>query len=114
VFGWTTIDAGSSMWALPGYCDHLEELNPGLRAGMKQMAAPMGFEDVVATILPREGAPACWGVTFAVDDVEAITARACELGGSVLAEPQNTPWVRFAVLADPAWRVLHRQPVRSG
>jgi predicted enzyme related to lactoylglutathione lyase len=37
VFGWTTIDAGSPMWALPGYGDHLEELNPGLRAGMKQM-----------------------------------------------------------------------------
>jgi uncharacterized protein len=41
-------------------------------------------------------------VTFAVDDVDAITARARELGGSVLAEPQNAPWVRFAVLADPA------------
>ena len=57
VFGWTTIDAGSPMWALPGYGDHLEELNPGLRAGMKQMGAPGGFEDVVATILPRQGGP---------------------------------------------------------
>src|SRR5215470_13792903 len=102
VFGWTTIDAGSPMWALPGYGDHLEELNPGLRAGMKQMGAPDGFEDVVATILPREGGPARWSVTFAVDDVDPIAARARELGGSVLAEPQNAPWVRFAVLADPA------------
>jgi hypothetical protein len=41
-------------------------------------------------------------VTFAVDDVDAIAARARELGGSVLAEPQNAPWVRFAVLVDPA------------
>jgi uncharacterized protein len=63
VFGWTTIDAGSPMWALPGYGDHLEELNPGLRAGMKQMGAPEGFENVVATILPREGGPARWSVT---------------------------------------------------
>jgi uncharacterized protein len=102
VFGWTTIDAGSPMWALPGYGDHLEELNPGLRAGMKQMGAPEGFENVVATILPREGGPARWSVTFAVDDVDAIAALARELGGSVLAEPQNAPWVRFAVLADPA------------
>jgi predicted enzyme related to lactoylglutathione lyase len=102
VFGWTTIDAGSPMWALPGYGDHLEELNPGLRAGMKQMGAPEGFENVVATILPREGGPPRWSVTFAVDDVDAIAARARELGGSVLAEPQNAPWVRFAVLADPA------------
>ena len=78
VFGWTTIDAGSPMWALPGYGDHLEELNPGLRAGMKQMGAPEGFEDVVATILPREGGPARWSVTFAVDDVDAIGARALQ------------------------------------
>jgi predicted enzyme related to lactoylglutathione lyase len=102
VFGWTTVDAGSPMWALPGYGDHLEELNPGLRAGMKHMGAHDGFEDVVATILPREGDPARWSVTIAVDDVDAIAARARELGGSVLAEPQNALWVRFAVLADPA------------
>ena len=102
VFGWTTVEAGSPMWALPGYGDHLEQLNPGLRAGMKQMGAPEGFEDVVARILPRDGGPAHWSVTFAVDDADAITARARELGGSVLGEPQDAPWVRFAVLADPA------------
>ena len=102
VFGWTTIDAAGLMWALPGYGDHLEELNPGMRAGMKEMGAPEGFENVVATILPRDGAAARWTVTFAVDDVEAIAVRARELGGAVLAEPQNAPWVRFAVLADPA------------
>jgi uncharacterized protein len=102
VSGRTTIDAGSPMRALPGYGDHLEELSPGLRAGMKQMGAPEGFEDVVATILPREGGPARWSVTFAADDADAITARARELGGSVLAGPQNAPWVRSAVLADPA------------
>ena len=53
----------------------------------------------MATILPREGGPARWSVTFAVDDVDAIAARTL---GSVLAEPQNAPWVRFAVLAVPA------------
>lgn len=102
VFGWTTIDAGSPMWALPGYGDHLEQLNPGIRAGMKQMGAPEGFEDVVARILPRGGGPAHWSVTFAVDDADATVAKAREGGGSVLSEPQNAPWVRFAVLADPA------------
>jgi uncharacterized protein len=102
VFGWTTIDAGAPMWTLPGYGDHLEELNPGMRAGMSEMGAPEGFEDVIATILPRNGAPAHWSVTFAVDDADATAARARELGGSVLAEPQDAPWVRFTVLADPA------------
>ena len=58
----TTIDAGSPMWALPGYGDHLEEFIPGLRAGMKQMGAPEGFEDVVAMILPRDGGSARWSI----------------------------------------------------
>jgi uncharacterized protein len=102
VFGWTTIDAGSPMWALPGYGDHLEERNPGTRAAMKEGGAPQGFENVVATILPRDGGPARWSVTFAVDDADTAAARARELGGSILAEPHDAPWVRFAVLADPA------------
>jgi predicted enzyme related to lactoylglutathione lyase len=33
VSGWTTIDAGSPMRALPGYGDHLEELNPACLRG---------------------------------------------------------------------------------
>lgn len=102
VFGWTTIDAGGAFWALPGYGDHLEELTPGLREGMKQMGAPEGFEDVVATVQPRHGGPARWTVTFAVDDVDASAGRARELGGSVLSGPQDAPWVRFAVISDPA------------
>jgi predicted enzyme related to lactoylglutathione lyase len=102
VFGWATIEVGSPMWTLPGYGDHLEQLNPGLRAGMRQMGAPPGFEDVVARILPRSGGPARWGVTFAVNDVQTITERTLELGGSVISEPRNAPWVRFAVLTDPA------------
>lgn len=103
VFGWETMDvAGSPFWTLPGYGDHLEELTPGLRAGMRQMGAPEGFEDVVATMLPREGSPARWSVIFAVDDVDATVSLARQLGGTVLAEPADGPWVRYAVLADPA------------
>lgn len=101
VFGWGTIDAGSPMWTMPGYGDHLEGLNPGMRAAMREMGVVDGFEDVVARILPRFGAPAYWGVTFMVDDADASTARARELGGTVFIEPQNAPWTRFAVLADP-------------
>src|SRR5260370_18788299 len=55
VFRWTTIDAGSPMWALPGYGGHLEELNPGMRAGMKPVGAPGGFDNVEATIVRRVG-----------------------------------------------------------
>ena len=86
VFGWTTIDAGWPMWALPGYGDHLEELNPGLRAGMKQMGAPEGFEDVVATILPREGAPARWSVP-----VSPSTTWTRSLRERVSSEARSSP-----------------------
>jgi uncharacterized protein len=40
-------------------------------------------------------------VTFAVDDADAIAARATELGGRVIAAPFDAPWVRMTVIADP-------------
>ena len=48
VFGWDALPVG--MWALPGYGDHLEELNPGIREQTGQMGAPDGFIDVVAAL----------------------------------------------------------------
>jgi predicted enzyme related to lactoylglutathione lyase len=108
VFGWRALDVGngSQMWALPGYGDHLEELNPGMRKGMQEMGAPAGFEDVVAAINPigdgPQDVPAHWSVTFAVDDADAIAARAAELGGKVIVPPLDAPWVRTTVIADPA------------
>ena len=45
--------------------------------------------------------PAHWGVTFGVDDADAIAARAPELGGTVLVEPFDAPWVRGTVIRDP-------------
>ena len=45
--------------------------------------------------------PAHWGVTFAVDDADAIAARAVELGGEVLVPPFDAPWVRMTIIRDP-------------
>jgi len=42
-----------------------------------------------------------WSVTFAVDDADAVAARAVELGGKVLVPPVDTPPVRSAILSDP-------------
>jgi predicted enzyme related to lactoylglutathione lyase len=66
------------------------------------MGGPSGFEDVVASIVPLDddGAPH-WGVTFSVDDADGCAARAAELGGRVVEEPVDAPWVRRAVLQDP-------------
>jgi predicted enzyme related to lactoylglutathione lyase len=107
VFGWTTLDlGGAEMWTLPGYGDHLEEKNPGLRKQLAEFGGPTGFEDVVASITPlgadQPDLPAHWSVTFGVDDADAAAAKATELGGKVLVAPFDAPWVRMAVLADPA------------
>jgi predicted enzyme related to lactoylglutathione lyase len=107
VFGWRTLDLGGGveMWRLDGYGDHLEEIQPGTRKAVKESGGPEGFEDVVASLNPigddQPDTPAHWSVTFAVDDADAIAARATELGGRVLMPPFDAPWVRMTVLADP-------------
>jgi predicted enzyme related to lactoylglutathione lyase len=104
VFGWEVLNVagGFSAWALPGYGDFLEQRNPGMRAGMAEMGAPERFEDVVATVAQiSDDTPAHWGITLAVDDADAIAARATELGGRVIAAPFDAPWVRMTVIVDP-------------
>jgi hypothetical protein len=107
VFGWELLagEGGASWWALPAYGDFLEARSPGLRERIADMGAPPRFEEVVAGALAigdheTEVRPR-WSVTFAVDDADAIAARAAELGGTVLTAPFDAPWVRSAVIADP-------------
>jgi predicted enzyme related to lactoylglutathione lyase len=107
VFGWQTLamGGGAEMWTLPGYGDHLERGNPGLRKQMAEAGAPEGFEDVVASINPiaddQPDTPAHWSVTFAVADADATAAKATELGGKVIVPPFDAPWVRMTVIGDP-------------
>ncbi|MBD0281343.1 MAG: VOC family protein [Thermoleophilaceae bacterium] len=107
VFGWRTLEleGGFQAWTLPGYGDYLERDNPDLRKQMAEVDAPAGFEDVVASINPipddQPDTPAHWGVTFAVDDADAIADKASDLGGSVIVPPFDAPWVRMTVIADP-------------
>jgi uncharacterized protein len=107
VFGWRTLglEGGFAMWTLPGYGDHLEKGDPEMRKRIAEVGAPEGFEDVVASLAPipddQPDTPAHWGVTFAVDDADAVAAKAAELGGNVLVAPFDAPWVRMTVIADP-------------
>jgi predicted enzyme related to lactoylglutathione lyase len=108
VFGGGTLGLGGGveMWTLDGYGDHLEEIQPGTKEAVSEVGGPEGFADVVASLVPigddQPDTPAHWSVTFAVDDADAIAARAAELGGSVVVPPFDAPWVRTTVLADPA------------
>jgi uncharacterized protein len=107
VFGWEALsmDGGFQAWTLPGYAEHLEKGDPGLRERMTEAGAPEGFADVVASVIPipadQPDTPAHWGVTFAVDDADAIAKKASELGGNVVVPPMDAPWVRLTVIADP-------------
>jgi predicted enzyme related to lactoylglutathione lyase len=103
VFGWEAIEVGDGYaWALPAYGDFLEQRRPGTREGMISMGAPPRFVEVVASLVPiTDDQPAHWSITFAVDDADAIAARAAELGGRVVAGPFDAPWVRMAVITDP-------------
>jgi len=107
LFGWTTLalDGGPELWTLPGFGDFLERDNPDLRKQMAEAGAPDGFEDVVASIAPipddQPDMPAHWSVIFAVDNADATAAKATELGGTVIVQPFDAPWVRVTVIADP-------------
>jgi predicted enzyme related to lactoylglutathione lyase len=107
VFGWTTLElpGGFETWTLPGYGDHLERNDPGIRERIAEMGGVSGFEDVIASINPipddLPDTPAHWSVTFAVDDADAIAAKTAELGGKVVVPPTDAPWVRMTVVADP-------------
>jgi predicted enzyme related to lactoylglutathione lyase len=106
VFGWTTLDlGGAEMWTLPGYGDHLEKDDPGIRERNAEFGGPSGFEDVVAAINPigddQPDTPAHWSVTFGVDDADAIAAKAGELGATVVVPPFDAPWVRMTIVSDP-------------
>ncbi len=104
VFGWQVLDLGGpggGMWTLPGYGAFLEGRSPGMLDNMAEMGAPDGFADVVASFVPTQDEPPQWGVTFAVDDADAVAARTAELGGRVVVPPFDAPWVRMTILTDP-------------
>jgi predicted enzyme related to lactoylglutathione lyase len=49
-----------------------------------------------------EGTPDYWSIYWEVDDADATVAKAKDLGGSIVADPEDTPYGRLATVADPA------------
>jgi uncharacterized protein len=49
-----------------------------------------------------EGVPSHWSVYWEVEDVDASIGKVTKLGGSVVAEAEDTPYGRLAQVADPA------------
>ncbi|GAA1683710.1 VOC family protein [Glycomyces endophyticus] len=54
----------------------------------------------------EKGLPPQWSVMVAVEDADAVCARAKELSGSVAAEPMDVPGLRVAGVAAPGGTVV--------
>ena len=91
VFGWKPQVLADE----PGfrYTTHSDATNP--RAGIMDAA---GF-------LPPDAQPH-WSVYLGVADVDATLERAVELGASVVAAAEDTPYGRLAAVADPTGAVF--------
>ena len=107
VFGWTTLalPGGAEMWTLPGYGDHLESLQPGLRDQIAAVGGPPGFEDVVASLNPiADDQPTC-PRTGASRSRSTTPARSPSAPASwaerCWCEPMDAPWSRITVIKDP-------------
>ncbi len=59
-----------------------------------------GIMDAAAVL--SEGEPAHWSIYWEVDAVDDTVAAVRRLGGTVLAEPQDSPYGRLATVTDPA------------
>lgn len=109
VFGWETAALGDmTMFLRPGYVDFLAKDDPEIHDRLEQYDAPEGFGDMVAYLMKadeEQGGPG-WGVTFSVSDADASAEQARSLGGQVLVEPFDAPWVRVTVISDPEGAVL--------
>jgi uncharacterized protein len=74
------------------------------------MLDPGGGEDLAgimdASAFLSEGVPAHWSVYWKVDDADATVDNVKALGGSVVMDPQGTPYGRLATGTDPAGAVF--------
>lgn len=68
-----------------------------------------------ASFLPP-GVPSFWRAYIGVADADATAARVTELGGQVQAEPADSPFGRFAQVADPQGAVfmINQEPRIGG
>src|SRR4051794_13629094 len=102
VLGWTTEAFGPwLLWRLPGYVGGVPE-------------QPVSREVVAVMARARDGEAAHWRVDFWIADADAAAARATQLGGSVVAAPEDAGPFREAVLADPAGATFSVSQLTAG
>ena len=109
----------SSMCSRPGYFSWNELLTTDVEGASAFYSGLLGWtttpfspeytlfnkvDQSVAGLMkaPRPGMPAQWVAYVSVEDVDATTAKATQLGGQIVLPPMDVPDVgRIAVLLDP-------------
>jgi len=88
LFGWT--EKKSPMGeGQPGQYTEFQVAGESVAGGME-----------MNSMVPAE-VPSYWMLYFNVDDVDAATKKAIDLGAKQMLEPQDFPGGRFSILADP-------------
>ena len=98
---WTELSTPDSAGARAFYSAVLERPVEDMGVPGFDYATVKVGDDDVAGVWGVPGEPARWTVYFAVDDADAAVARATAAGGSVVREAQDSPYGRFAIVADP-------------
>jgi predicted enzyme related to lactoylglutathione lyase len=79
------------------------------------MRDPAGGEDLAgimdASAFLPEGVPAHWSVYWQVDEADAAVDKVKALGGTVVTDPQDTPYGRLATVTDQAGAVFKLRQV---
>ena len=79
------------------------------------MRDPGGGEDLAgimdASAFLPEGVPAQWSVYWQVDEADAAVDNVKALGGTVVTDPQDTPYGRLATVTDQAGAVFKLRQV---
>ena len=102
VLGWTTEAFGPMLlWRLSGYVGGVPE-------------QPVARDVVAVLVRAGDGEAAHWRADFWIADADAAAARATQLGGSVVAGPEDAGPFREAVLADPAGATFSVSQLTAG
>jgi len=108
-FGWAELNARGVDKALPFYQklfgwtekkSPMGEGQPGQYTEFQVAGESVAGGMEMNSMVPAE-VPSYWMLYFNVDDVDAATKKAIELGAKQMLEPQDFPGGRFSILADP-------------
>jgi predicted enzyme related to lactoylglutathione lyase len=126
---------GAELTGEPGSFSWAELMTSDINAAKKFYPAVLGVktrdvsmgEGPAYTLLEVEGRPVAgampeepsgsassyWSVYFAVDDCDAVYAKALDQGARSTVEPQDSPAGRFAILTDPqggSFAIIRTEP----